>query len=431
MVDLVAPLPNFDVDMPKIDVGGFLPNFDSVTDLFNGFEGSDVFRSFSKSPNFAANLPFFGGSSGGPMGSDLQSFRAFLPSWGNQNIAKTWQFPWSKPEPPPDLSGLHGGSGGVGVASGGFSALNAYDSAFMQAAAAHGGGKFDANWLKAVAMMEGGWGAGAVSGAGAQGIMQIMPGGYPAGERLYPNWRTDPFQNIMLGAYILQQKINENGGSRDMGTQRYLGVGVDPYTGISTTEYLRRIQGYYADLQKTTTGGGAGAPFTGTAGSSYLSIFGGVNYPISSQHAQFNGAPQSWYYNIDDEYGIPVGTHAGLDVAMPNGTALYMPKGFVGTVEWASGEAGYGYDPSGGVARSGPGTGELRIRGRDASGREFTMVFGHMQRIYWTPGQTIRGGQMLGLSGTAGSGAHVHFEYRIPGNTSTGWIAVDPRSYLR
>jgi murein DD-endopeptidase MepM/ murein hydrolase activator NlpD len=426
MVDANLPLPNFDMDMPKVDIGSFLPDFDAATNLFGGFDMGDVFSGFSGAGSFTSPSLFSGaGSSGGPMFSSAQSFKSILPMWGNksQNQYSAAMFPWNRPKEPINM-GQYGG--GVGVASGGFSALNAYDNAFMQAAAAHGGGQFDANWLKAVAMMEGVWGSGAVSGAGAQGIMQIMPGGYPEGERLYPNWRTDPTQNIMLGAYILNEKIKQFGG-RDIGTERYLGVGTDPYTGISTTEYLRRIKGYYSDLQKTTTGGGSAAPFTGKAGTSYLSIFGGVNYPISSQHGVHNGAPPSWYYRIDDELGIPIGTHPGLDVAMPNGTTMYMPSGLTGVVEVASGVNGYGYDPSGGVSTSGPGTGELRIRLSNGH----LLLLGHMQRIFFTPGQPVRAGDAIGLSGTAGSGPHVHFEYRIPGNTSTGWIAVDPRNYLR
>lgn len=420
-----SPLPDFDIELPKINTGSFLPRFDTVSDLFGGFPGMVSSANGFDMPDFfgggfSANSGNFGGFQ-----TNTQSFRSMLPSFGGFERQSPYIFPWDQPLPP-TMPGS-GYSGGVGVASGGYAVLNQYDNAFAQAASRFGNGIFDANWLKAVAMMEGGWGADATSGAGAQGIMQIMPGGYPDGEAMFPNWRTDPTQNIMLGAYILQQKINDNGGSRDMGTQRYLGFGTDPYTGISTQEYLRHITGFYNDLQKTTSPSGGGAPFTGQSGSGYLSVFGGQNYSIASYNGVKNGADESWYYAIDDELGIPIGTHAGLDVGTPMGTTLYMPKGLTGVVEVATGENGYGYSPGGGVLRSGPMTGELFIRLSNGH----AIILGHMQRIFTPVGTKVTGGQALGLSGGAGSGPHVHFEYRIPGSTSSGWISVDPRQYLR
>lgn len=423
-----APLPNFDMELPKVNTESFLPNFDLGGDLFGNlpdFSVGNMFGGFTNSRGFESPS-FYTGSYGGSSFSNMAAFRSMLPQYGQTPPFRAIRFPWDKP-PELDFSGL---SGGVGMAPGDYAVLDQYNSAFLAAAARFGGGQFDANWLKAMAMMEGGWGAGSTSGAGALGIMQIMPGGYPSGEAMFPNWKSDPTQNIMLGAYILSEKIKDAGG-RDGGTMAYLGTGTDPYTGVTVEQYLANIKNFYGQLQSTTNYGGTGEKFTGTAGSSYLSVFGGVNYPVSSQHAQRNGAPESWYYAIDDELGIPVGTHAGLDVAMPEGTKLFMPSGLTGQVTRATGEFGYGYDPGGGVGRSGPGTGELRIEGRDAQGREFMMIFGHMQRINWQVGQTVTAGMLLGLSGTAGSGAHVHFEYRIRGNTPSGWQAVDPRLYLR
>lgn len=428
-LDLASkPLPRIDVELPRIDTQSFLPNLEA-SDVFGpNFSMGSLFEGFPTAQGFGGNEGFYVGSPSmsGPFSSPYQSFRSMLPQYGATRPASSYTFPWDKP--PEDFSGMFPGGGypgGIGSATGGYAILNQYDQAFMQAAAAHGGGIFDANWLKAIAMMEGGWGAGSTSGAGAQGIMQIMPGGYPDGERLYPNWRTDPMQNIMLGAYILSRKIAENGGSRDMGTQRYLGVGTDPWTGISTEEYLRRIQGFYNDLNTRTAPSGGG-PYTGTPGNAYLSIFGGQSYPISSQHGVSNSMPASWYANIDDELGLPIGAHAGVDVAMPRGTRLYMPVGFTGRVTRASGANGYAF-----YNNTGPGVGELRIEGTDAQGRRFMLIFGHMMNIYLPVGSLVTGRTLLGLSGGAGSGDHLHLEYRIPGNTSTGWMAVDPRQYLR
>jgi len=416
--DFKNPLPDFDV-MPDINVSGFLPKFDSVTsflpDMTGGKIGFGDFNFFGGMPSMRSAPTFGAGLNWGQ-----QAFRSMMPAYGNTQL--NWTMPWDKP---PQLNFPGGGQYGLGSASGEFAVLNQYDAAFQAAAARYG---LDPNAIKAIAMIERGWGSQNTSVAGAIGIMQVMPNGYYELQAQYPNWKTDPNQNIMLGAAILRSKMDQYGGSLDMGVQGYLGFGTDAY-GTDNNEYLAMFKDYYAQLQATggVMPGGGGAPFTGQAGSTYLSIFGGVSYPISSQHAQHNGAPQSWYYRIDDELGIPIGTHPGLDVSMPNGTTLYMPRGLTGIVEVASGVDGYGYDPSGGVGRSGPGTGELRIRLSNGD----LLLLGHMQRIYFSPGQPVTGGMPLGLSGTAGSGPHVHFEYRIPGPTSTGWQAVDPRQYLR
>jgi murein DD-endopeptidase MepM/ murein hydrolase activator NlpD len=412
-IDFTNPLPDFDVT-PDINVSGFLPKFDTLTDFLPKIGNIDL-----KGFDFFGDMPTMGFSQSFNRGIDWgqNAFRSMLPTWGQGQT--NWNMPWDKPV---DFQIPGSGQYGVGSASGEAAVLNQYDGAFQAAAARFG---MDPNVLKAIAIIERGWGDQNVSIAGAIGIMQIMPNGYHELQAQFPNWKTDPTQNIMLGAAILADKIR-SGGSLDMGVQGYLGFGEDAY-GTDNNEYLAMFKAEYAKLQSSGGVIGGGAPFTGQAGNSYLSVFGGVSYPISSQHAQHNGAPPSWYYRIDDELGIPIGTHPGLDVAMPNGTTLYMPTGMTGVVQVASGANGYGYDPSGGVARSGDGTGELRI----LLSNGHILLLGHMQRIFFSPGQQVTGGMALGLSGTAGSGAHVHMEYRIPGATSTGWVAVDPRQYLR
>jgi hypothetical protein len=111
------------------------------------------------------------------------------------------------------------GSGNLGSVPGA-PVLDQYNTAFAAAGAKYG---IDPAWLKGIAAEEHGWGADSVSGAGAIGLMQIMPGGYSNLEALYPNWKTDATQNIMLGAAILNAKKQEQGGDLYKGTRAYLG----------------------------------------------------------------------------------------------------------------------------------------------------------------------------------------------------------------
>lgn len=123
-----------------------------------------------------------------------------------------------------------GGSGGIGSLGGDFAPLDAHNAAFLAAGQKWG---LDPNLIKAIAMMEGGW-ADPVSDAGALGIMQIMPNFWSdEAANLGLDFKNNPYDNIILGGYILKSMIDQ-WGSIQSGVQHYLGEGVDPHTGIST-----------------------------------------------------------------------------------------------------------------------------------------------------------------------------------------------------
>ena len=91
------------------------------------------------------------------------------------------------------------------------------------------------NFLKAVAKAESGFDPDAVSGCGAQGIMQLMP----FTSESYGV--TDPFdakQNIYAGAQLLSELLdNYNGNARSGSVQKY--GGVPPYD--ETVNYINKI----------------------------------------------------------------------------------------------------------------------------------------------------------------------------------------------
>jgi len=220
---------------------------------------------------------------------------------------------------------------GVGTLGGEYSVLDQYNQAFQSAAAQYG---FDANYLKSIAATERGWEGTSV--AGAQGIMQIVPGGYPELEAKYPGWQTDPAQNIALGAAILRAKVNENGGDLGLGTQRYLGVGSDAY-GTTTQQYLARVNDFYQRLSGSTV-----APINGQWGGN------ATGNSIVSIAEQYIGTPYVWggipgkgaypsggwdcsgfTFWLDQNYGngqLPRGSHYQYQQARDSGR-LFMDMG--------------------------------------------------------------------------------------------------------
>ena len=94
--------------------------------------------------------------------------------------------------------------------------------------------------------------------------------------------------------------------------------------------------------------------------------------------------------------------HSGIDLAAPAGSPVYATAG--GTVSFANWSGGYGL-----------------LVAIDNGGQVQTR-FGHLSRIFVTPGQTVAKGQIVGLVGSTGrsTGPHLHYEVR------RGGAAVNP-----
>lgn len=291
--------------------------------------------------------------------------------------------------------------------------LNAYNALFLSAGNAEG---IDPLLLKAIAYIEHGWDQ-PVSPAGAVGIMQLMP-----------NWeselginRQDPAQNILGGAKVLKMKFGEGNGTWEDAVARYHGYGSDGYT--TDQEYVNLVFGVYAQLKAAapSQGSGSGVPNYSGGGSGLASVFGGQSFGISQGIGPGNNA-------MDYSYGIGLGVgnnHPGIDISAPYGGKVYFPKmagGITGTVISAGG-TGY-FQNDGGDYQ---GAGELRIQLTNGD----IIIFGHMSNIAVRPGQQINLiGTYLGETGTAGSGAHLHLEYRKVGNCPDGYCAIDPRNVI-
>lgn len=98
--------------------------------------------------------------------------------------------------------------------------------------------------------------------------------------------------------------------------------------------------------------------------------------------------------------------HAGVDMAAPSGTPVYVTSS--GVVIAAGSCGGYGQcvavDHGGGVVS----------------------LYGHLSRVDVYPGRQVGSGQEIGLVGSTGvsTGPHLHYEIRINGSP------VNPRPYL-
>ena len=81
------------------------------------------------------------------------------------------------------------------------------------------------------------------------------------------------------------------------------------------------------------------------------------------------------------------------------------------------------------LARPGSGYGNyVMVKHNNAAGVHLiTTLYAHLDKIYVTVGQKVGAGQAIGKEGKTGigSGAHLHFEVRLPDNTK-----VDPTPYL-
>jgi murein DD-endopeptidase MepM/ murein hydrolase activator NlpD len=183
-------------------------------------------------------------------------------------------------------------------------------------------------------------------------------------------------------------------------------------------DYLDRF--IYPMVQSYNNRPGAIAPATN--GGALASIWGNTNARDSQAFGVVTPGIDQSIYAYGRDYGLS-GGHTGLDVAMPRGSALYMPQGFNGVVTLAGG-SGVFRDEDYDGGKSLPGVGELRI----ALDNGDILILGHTSKINVQRGQRITGGMLVALAGSAG-GDHLHLEVRRKNPNGT-YTLVDPRTYF-
>lgn len=135
-------------------------------------------------------------------------------------------------------------SSGSGAAPANFQMSESMDAIFQEAANTYG---VSVNLLKAVGMAESNFNPNAQSGAGAQGVMQLMPA---TAASLGVTNPFDARQNIMGGAKLLAQNLSMYGGNVDLALAAYnAGPGnVAAYGGVppfaETQNYVVKVKQY-------------------------------------------------------------------------------------------------------------------------------------------------------------------------------------------
>lgn len=310
-----------------------------------------------------------------------------------------------------------GTSGMATINTGDWQGVNQWDDHVATASNKYG---VPANLIKSIIRMESNGVPTAVSVQGATGLMQVMPF-HDGGRR---DRLLDPAYNIDMGTRILADNYKRY-GSWEMAAKAYLGLEGSDANGTNNVTYWTKVNSYWKELDAGVSGQFGGEPGDMGAVTTLEAVWGNIPGVSITQR---NGEVNDWttgagahYYDYAVDYLGYGGAHPGNDYGMPYGTKIFSPVGgevIIVTSGYYNDEAQMGK----------PQTGELRVR--LDNGHE--LIFGHMAGIHVAPGTRVQPGQYVGLSGTAGSGPHLHLEYRIPDSSmGSGWRSVDPEDALR
>lgn len=259
--------------------------------------------------------------------------------------------------------------------------------------------------LQEVARNESNFDPNAKSGAGAVGLMQIMPDTWAEwSKKVGVTDPTDPASSIKVSAaYLAWLKETLPADQQDLTTimQAYnYGIGHildgDPIP-PETTSYANAIVNAVE---------GQGNTVAQLGGQTFIRPVEGGPSMVSQGY----GANVDNYKKWNGEYG-----HEGIDYGVPVGTPVMAAAG--GTVEFAGTGNGFGNYGNYVVIDHGNG---------------YHSYYAHLDSFDVQVGDTIEQGQVIANSGNSGrsSGPHLHFGIRKDGDTSGPYEMINPTDYI-
>jgi murein DD-endopeptidase MepM/ murein hydrolase activator NlpD len=212
-----------------------------------------------------------------------------------------------------------------------------------------------------------------------------------------------PLIGPILAAVTANNVFNDGGNPLDLVDTIF------PGAGAATGNFLSNAGAQMLNpLNFVMPGAGVGNMLGGLLGPMLGGLFGGSSGG-SEGSTTMAGASS---HNVTGRYGEQREggrTHKGIDVAMPEGTALKaVMDGVVSAAQMGSGERSYG----------------LYVVIEHSGGK--STLYAHMSQILVKVGDKVVKGQIIGLSGNTGfsSGPHLHFELRVNGTHT------DPSAYV-
>jgi hypothetical protein len=214
---------------------------------------------------------------------------------------------------------------------------------------------------------------------------------------------------------------------------------LDPYLALYTDDQLPTSKDYYSFSISSSNGKTAVVARTdeniviaegGSGAAAQIDLSSGLAYPIEK-----NGGSDGQHYMVTSCFGKRIlkgeyNNHPGIDLGHPRGTSVFAVADgtVIATYDSCKEECIY-YDASGtwdDNCYCGKGYGNSVLIQHNG----FQTIYGHLQNVLVSKGQTLLKGQQIGTEGSTGlsTGPHLHFEIRINGQRVNPLCFYDTKS---